>query len=180
MQSYWDNVVKAGNGESGVSSKQLISLRVNGFESEVAVSGFETLLTILRDELQLTGTKRGCNQGICGACTVMVDGIAVRSCLSLACLQDGAEILTVEGLAEKQALSPIQQAFSDTGAVQCGFCTSGMMIATKALLEENPNPSLEDIRSGLSGNICRCSGYKKIVEAVERVVQHNSGDRELL
>ena len=102
----------------------------------------------------------------------MVDGIAVRSCLSLAGLHDGADILTVEGLAEKQALSPIQQAFSDTGAVQCGFCTSGMMIATKALLEENPNPSLEDIRSGLSGNICRCSGYKKIVEAVEQAAQH--------
>ena len=161
-------------------SKQLVSLRVNGLESEVAVSGCETLLTILRDELQLTGTKRGCNQGICGACTVMVDGIAVRSCLSLAGLHDGADILTVEGLAEKQALSPIQQAFSDTGAVQCGFCTSGMMIATKALLEENPNPSLEDIRSGLSGNICRCSGYKKIVEAVEQAAQHYAADWEAL
>jgi len=151
-----------------------ISLRVNGVERDVSITGCETLLTILRDELKLTGTKRGCNQGVCGACTVLVDGVAVRSCLSLAGLHDGAEISTVEGMADRQTLSSIQEAFSETGAVQCGFCTSGMMMATKALLEKTPSPTRDEIREGISGNLCRCSGYKKIVEAVELAAQQIS------
>lgn len=148
-----------------MSDKQAIAVTVNGEERDALIAGKDTLLTILRDQLNLTGTKRGCNQGVCGACTVIVDGVAVRSCLTMAGFCDGADVTTVEGLADKRALSPVQTAFSETGAVQCGFCTSGMMIAVKAFLEENPNPTIAEIQKGISGNLCRCSGYKKIIDA---------------
>jgi carbon-monoxide dehydrogenase small subunit len=148
-----------------MNNKQAISVTVNGEERDALVAGKDTLLTILRDQLNLTGTKRGCNQGVCGACTVMVDGVAFRSCLTMAGFCDGAEVTTVEGLANNRALSPVQTAFSETGAVQCGFCTSGMMITVKAFLEENPKPTIAEIQKGISGNLCRCSGYKKIIDA---------------
>jgi carbon-monoxide dehydrogenase small subunit len=149
-----------------MSSKKAISLIVNGDTRDALVSGDDTLLTVLRDQLHLTGTKRGCNQGICGACTVIIDGVAVRSCLSIAGVYDTSEILTVEGLSTNNKLSPIQLAFSETGAVQCGFCTAGMMIAAKAFLANNSSPTVNEIRHGISGNLCRCSGYKKIVDAI--------------
>ena len=148
-----------------MSDGHAIVLTINGEEREALVNGRDTLLTVLRDKLYLTGTKRGCNQGVCGACTVIIDGVAIRSCLSIAAVCDGSNITTVEGLAEGRELSSVQLAFSETGAVQCGFCTSGMMISVKALLETNPDPTIDDIRKGISGNLCRCSGYKKIIDA---------------
>jgi len=148
-----------------MSDGHAIVLTINGEEREALVNGRDTLLTVLRDKLHLTGTKRGCNQGVCGACTVIIDGVAIRSCLSIAAVCDGSNITTVEGLAEGRELSSVQLAFSETGAVQCGFCTSGMMISVKALLEINPDPTIDDIRKGISGNLCRCSGYKKIIDA---------------
>ncbi|MDH3232596.1 MAG: (2Fe-2S)-binding protein [Alphaproteobacteria bacterium] len=143
-----------------------LTLKVNGRQCEVAAGAFESLLDVLRDKLSLTGAKKGCNQGVCGACTVLVDGRPVRSCLSVANNCAGREITTVEGLAVDGEPSPLQQAFLDHGAVQCGFCTSGMIISAHALLEANPKATTQDIRDGLSGNLCRCSGYKKIVDAV--------------
>ena len=143
-----------------------ISIVINGEKHQTLVSGRDTLLTVLRDQLHLTGTKRGCNQGVCGACTVLVDGTAVRSCLSIAALCEGSDVTTVEGLNQNGEMSPVQQAFSEQGAVQCGFCTSGMMMAAHAFLAENNNPTVEEAQKGISGNLCRCSGYKKIVDAV--------------
>jgi carbon-monoxide dehydrogenase small subunit len=132
-----------------------------------------TLLHVLRDVLHLTGTKRGCNQGICGACTVLMDGEVVRGCLSIAANCQLHEITTIEGLADGQKLSCVQQAFFDEGAVQCGFCTPGMVLAATALLTRNPHPTDREIRDGLSGNLCRCTGYVKIVEAVRRASGRN-------
>ncbi len=149
-----------------MSSARLVTLNINGRHREVRVRAWDTLLSVLRGELQLLGAKRGCDQGVCGACTVLVDGRAERACLSLAINCTGSEITTVEGLAEGAELAPIQQAFLDAGAVQCGYCTSGMLIAAQALLNENPKPSTEEIRVGISGNLCRCSGFRKIVEAI--------------
>ena len=126
----------------------------------------DTLLETLRDGFGLTGAKRGCDQGVCGACTVLADGRAVRACLSLAINCTGREIRTVEGLARDGDLDPVQRAFVDAGAIQCGFCMPGMVISTKALLDDNPNPTIDEIREAIAGNICRCSGYVKIVEAV--------------
>ena len=120
----------------------------------------------MREQISLTGSKRGCNQGVCGACSVMIDGAVMRGCLTLAADAAGREIVTVEGLAEGGALSPVQQALLDHGAVQCGFCMPGMAVAATALLADNPSPSDAEIRDGLSGNLCRCSGYVKVVEAV--------------
>lgn len=151
--------------------KEVICLRVNGEDHEVFVSGAETLLTVLRDQLELTGTKRGCNQGVCGACTVTIDGLAVRSCLSIAGFCENTEITTIEGFSKDTELSPIQIAFSETGAVQCGFCTAGMMAAVKALLDVNSTPTIDEVREGISGNLCRCSGYKKIVDAALEAAQ---------
>jgi carbon-monoxide dehydrogenase small subunit len=144
-----------------------ISLSVNGRRHQLFVQPWHTLLHVLRDQIQLTGTKRGCNQGVCGACSVLLDGEVVRGCLSLAANCTEREITTIEGLARAGKLSPVQQAFLDAGAVQCGFCMPGMIIAATALLRDNRKPSEEDIREGLSGNLCRCSGYAKVIEAVK-------------
>lgn len=143
-----------------------IALNVNGAVHRLFVQPWRTLLEVLREEIGLTGAKRGCNQGICGACSVLIDGEVVRGCLSLAVNCTGREITTIEGLAPPGELSPVQQAFLDAGAVQCGFCMPGMIIASTALLHRNPAPTDDDIREGLSGNLCRCSGYTKVIEAV--------------
>jgi len=146
--------------------KQLITLTVNGRPSEVAVEPRWTLLETVREQLRLTGSKEGCGTGDCGACSMIVDGRLITSCLMLAVQADGRELLTIEGLAQNGTLHPIQQAFIDTGGVQCGFCTPGMIMATKALLDRNSKPVLDDVREGLAGNLCRCTGYSKIYEAV--------------
>ncbi len=143
-----------------------IRLTVNGTAVERDVDAETRLLDFLRVDLQLTGTKEGCGEGECGACTVLVDGLPVNSCLVLTAQADGAEILTIEGLARGDDLHPIQQAFVESGGVQCGFCTPGFIMATHALLQENPDPTDEEIRAALEGNLCRCTGYEKIVEAV--------------
>ena len=144
-----------------------IALTVNGTSREAPVPTDETLLETLRARLGLTGAKRGCDQGVCGACTVMVGGRAVRACLSLTANCAGLDIVTAEGLARNGVLDPVQRAFVRSGAIQCGFCTPGLAIAARALLDENPRPTPDQIREAVSGNICRCSGYVKIVEAVE-------------
>jgi len=146
-----------------------LSLTVNGEEVDLYISPRRTLLEVLREELELAGTKEGCGEGVCGSCTVLCDGIPIRSCLTLAMEVEGREITTVEGLGEKGKLDPLQQSFIDHGAVQCGFCTPGMLMSVKGLLNRNPAPDEEEIRRGISGNICRCTGYAKIVEAVTAV-----------
>lgn len=152
-----------------MSEKMPLSLTVNGQTHQAFVRPTDTLLHVLRDEFRLTGTKRGCNQGICGACTVMVDGKIVRGCLSIAANCTDREITTIEGVAADGNLSPIQQAFLESGAAQCGFCTPGMVMAATALARTNEKLSDDQIREGLSGNLCRCSGYIKIVDAVRTV-----------
>jgi len=139
---------------------------VNSEPVRLRVSPVGTLLDVLRNDLELTGTKYGCGEGECGACSIMLDGKIVNACLVLAVECDGADVLTIEGLAAGGKLNRIQQAFVDHGAVQCGFCTPGMIMAAHALLEENPDPAEEDVRQGLEGNLCRCTGYRKIVDAV--------------
>lgn len=147
--------------------KQLIELNINDRVYEVPVNPRDLLADVIREKVGLTGTKKGCGQGDCGACTVLIDGNPILSCLTLAIACQGKKITTIEGLvAEDGQLHPIQQAYVDHGAVQCGFCTPGMILASKALLDRNPKPSEEDIKRGISGNICRCTGYKKIVEAI--------------
>ena len=155
--------------------KQVITLRVNGERYEVAVEPRRLLLDVLRDELGLTGTKKACDFGNCGSCTVLMDGKPVLSCLTLAIEAQGKDILTVEGLARNGQLHPVQQAFIDYGAIQCGFCTPGMLLSTKALLDENPEPTDAEIKEALSGNLCRCTGYVKIIEAVEAAAQKMKG-----
>jgi aerobic carbon-monoxide dehydrogenase small subunit len=158
--------------------KKIIRLKVNGEPLEAAVSQNQTLVQFLREDLGLTGTKHGCGLGDCGACTVILDGKAVNSCLVLAVQANGCEVLTIEGLAENGKLHPIQQAFVDKGAIQCGFCTPGMILSAKALLEEKPNPTELEIRTALSGNLCRCTGYQKIVEAIDEAAKVISGGEE--
>ena len=145
--------------------KKLLMLRVNGENYEVFTDSWKTLERVLRDDLGLTGVKEGCNTGNCGVCTVLIDGKAVKSCLVLASQVQEKDIFTIEGLS-KNGLHPLQQAFIDHFAIQCGFCTPGMVLAAKALLDENPNPTEEEVKLGLSGNLCRCTGYVKIVEAI--------------
>ena len=146
--------------------KRLIELNVNGELYEVAIQQHRTLAEVLREELDLIGTKEACNEGDCGSCTVILDGKTVTSCLTLAIEADGREIRTIEGIANGSELSPLQQKFVDHGAIQCGFCTPGMIMSATALLEENPNPTEDEVRMGIAGNICRCTGYTKIVEAI--------------
>ena len=143
-----------------------ISLTVNGAAHNMHVSPARTLLELLRDDLGLTGAKKGCDDSSCGACTVLLDGRAVKSCCMLAVQADGADVLTIEGMETGGGLHPLQQAFIDFAALQCGFCTSGMIMTSKAILDENPDADENDIREGLQGNLCRCTGYVKIVEAV--------------
>lgn len=152
--------------------KRLIALTVNGQKYEVAVEPRQSLLQVLREELHLTGTKEGCSEGECGACTVILDGKTVDSCLIFGVEANGRNIVTIEGLATGDALHPVQKAFADYGGVQCGFCTPGMILAAKALLESNPNPTDEEIRWGIAGNLCRCTGYVKIVDAIKAAAQH--------
>lgn len=146
--------------------KQLLKLRVNGEDHEVFVEPSKTLADTLRDELFLKGTKVGCNEGNCGSCTVLIDGRPVKSCIMLACQAKGKEIVTIEGLAKDGELHPLQKTFMDNFAVQCGFCTPGMIMSAKGLLDENPKATEEEIREWLAGNLCRCTGYVKIIEAV--------------
>lgn len=146
---------------------QLIQLRVNGESHTVVVEPQRTLLDVLRDNLGLTGTKRGCDEGHCGACTVLMDGKAVNSCLTLAIRAQGKEIVTIEGLSAGGRMHPLQEAFVYHGAIQCGFCAPGMILTAKALLDTNPDPTEQEIKAAISGNICRCTGYVKIVEAVK-------------
>jgi carbon-monoxide dehydrogenase small subunit len=144
-----------------------MTLTVNGTPYEVAIEPHQSLLQLLREELHLTGTKEGCSEGECGACTVLLDGKTVDSCLIFALEAQGREVTTIEGLAQGDQLHPVQKAFAEYGAVQCGFCTPGMILAAKALLDSNPHPTELEIRQGISGNLCRCTGYVKIVEAIQ-------------
>lgn len=150
--------------------KQLISARINGELRELAVEPFRSLLDVLRNEAGLTGTKKGCDVGDCGACTVIMNGELVNSCLVLGVEADGSELLTIEGLARTTgnglALHPVQENFLKFGAAQCGFCTPGIIMAAKALLDENPDPTEDEVRFAIAGNICRCTGYVKIVDAI--------------
>jgi carbon-monoxide dehydrogenase small subunit len=148
--------------------KKEISFKVNGVPYVREVKPSQTLLELLRNELGLSGTKEGCGTGECGACTVLLDGKPVNSCLMLAIDAEGREVTTVEGLEKEGKLHPLQEAFVEEGAVQCGFCTAGMLMAAKGLLEENPHPTEEQIRRGISGNLCRCTGYVRIVKAIQR------------
>jgi len=149
--------------------KQAIELRINGDTYEVLVSANHTLLEVLRDQLALMGTKRGCDLGACGACTVLVDGEPFLSCIMLAVDAVGREIVTIEGLGERGALDPLQRVFVEQGALQCGFCTPGMVLTAKAILGEGEHPTEETIKKKMAGNLCRCTGYKKIVEAIMTV-----------
>ena len=151
--------------------KKQLTLTVNGQPCEFYIKDKTLLVEVLRDHLGLTGTKTACNSSSCGACTVALNGMAVKSCSILAIQADGAEVLTVEGLAKNGELHPLQKAFLDHGSYQCGFCTSGMLIAAKTLLNENPNPTEEEIREGIDGHICRCTGYNSIVRAITDVVE---------
>lgn len=153
-----------------------ITLTVNGQEVRAEVEPRVTLADFLRDELGLTGTKLGCEHGVCGACTVLVDGAAVRSCLMLAVQAEGADVLTIEGLAG-DGLHPVQEAFWEHHGLQCGFCTPGMVLAAYALLQERPSPSEEEIREALAGNLCRCTGYQNIVVAVRAAAEKLAGAR---
>ncbi|MCM8746254.1 (2Fe-2S)-binding protein [Thermomicrobium sp. CFH 73360] len=153
-----------------------ITVTVNGRRISAVVEPRMTLADFLREELGLTGTKLGCEHGVCGSCTVLWDGAAVRSCLVLAAQADGATITTIEGLATDGTLHPVQEAFWEAHALQCGFCTPGMVLTAVALLAENPNPSEEEIREALSGNLCRCTGYQNIVRAVQLAARHERAD----
>lgn len=151
--------------------KQIMKLRVNGDTYEVATDPWRTLVDVLRNEVGLTGTKKGCDEGDCGACTVLMDGKSVTSCLVLAVEAQGKEITTIEGLADGEKLHPIQEAFVENGGLQCGFCTPGMILSAKALLDKNPTPTEDEIKLGIAGNLCRCTGYIKIIESIEAAAQ---------
>jgi len=156
-------------------SRKGITLNVNGAAREVAVRDYDVLLDVLRDELNLTGTKRGCDMGTCGCCTVLIDGRARLACLILALECVGREITTIEGL-KSPVIHPLQRAFAESGGSQCGFCTAGFIMTAKALLDENSRPTREEIEEGISGNLCRCTGYVKIIDAIETVAsEQNNG-----
>ncbi len=149
--------------------KVLITATINNKPYKLTIKANQTLLDLLRNELGLTGTKRGCEVGECGACTVLINGEAVNSCLVLAPQIDGKEVLTVEGLAESGELHPLQKSFMKHDAVHCGYCTPGMLMSAKQLVDKNPNPTEEEIRTAISGNLCRCTGYVQIVDAIKEV-----------
>jgi carbon-monoxide dehydrogenase small subunit len=155
--------------------KQIINLRLNGQPHEIAVEPNWTLLETVREALGYTGSKEGCGTGDCGACSMIVDGRLITSCLMLAPQADGRAITTIEGLTKNGTLHPVQQAFVDAGGVQCGFCTPGMVMAATALLEKNQAPTMEEIREGLAGNLCRCTGYTKIFQAVQLAAERMRG-----
>ena len=152
-----------------------IHLTVNNQSYRLSVPPRRTLLNVIREDLGLTGTKEGCGLGECGACTVLMDGQAINSCLVLAAEADGKEITTIEGLADGDRLHPIQQAFVDHGGLQCGFCTPGMIMSAKALLDKNPTPTEEEIKQGIAGNLCRCTGYTKIIESIKAAAENMGG-----
>ena len=151
--------------------KRAITLNVNHETHEVAVYPNRTLLETLREDLHLTGTKESCGEGVCGSCTVLINGTPVRSCLTLAAAAQGKEITTIEGLSKGEKLHPVQEAFVNHHAIQCGFCSPGMILTAYALLKENPNPTEAEIRRAISGNVCRCTGYAKIVEAIKSLAE---------
>ena len=158
--------------------KELYELHVNGEAREVAFEPYKTLLEVLREDLDLTGTKHGCELGECGACTVLLDGEPVMSCIYLGVEAVGREITTVEGLAERGVPSALQRAFARTGGAQCGYCTPGMLMSGTALLRRNSHPTRDEIREAISGNLCRCTGYTAILEAVELAAQERSGTEQ--
>ncbi len=160
------------------NQKQLLELSVNDESYELAVGPQDTLLEVLRNHLGLTGTKEGCDTGECGSCTVLIDGKPILSCLTLALNCQGKKIVTIEGLGVEGALTNVQNAFLEKGAVQCGFCTPGMVLATTALLEKIPQPSDREVKKALEGHLCRCTGYNKILEAVDLAVERGSGGKE--
>jgi carbon-monoxide dehydrogenase small subunit len=151
--------------------KQLMKFNVNGVIYEEEIDHRRTLLEVLREKFGLLGTHKGCDEGQCGACTVLVDGRAVNSCLVLAATVQGKKITTIEGLAQGEKLHPVQEAFVETGAIQCGFCTPGMIMITKAFLDNNPNPTREEAKMAISGNLCRCTGYFQIIDAVMKAAE---------
>lgn len=158
--------------------KQLLHLTVNGEDYEVYIKPKKLLVEVLRDELGFTGTKRGCNTGACCACTVLLNGVSVKSCSVLAMQANGAEVTTVEGLADGSKLNPLQRSFLDHGAYQCGFCTSGMLMSATALLNENPKPNRKEIKESIHGNICRCTGYNSIIRAITAVAEGKYKEEE--
>lgn len=153
-----------------------ISLTVNDRFYEVTIDENMRLIDLLRDKLGLVGTKEGCGEGECGACTVIMDGKTVNSCLVMAFQADGSNIVTIEGLEKDGKLHPVQRAYIEAGAVQCGFCIPGMVLSTKVLLDENPNPTEEEIREGISGNLCRCTGYNKMIIATKKAIEYMKGE----
>lgn len=152
-----------------------ISITINGKKYNLNVEKEYRLIDLLREKLKLIGVKEGCGEGECGACTVIMDGETVNSCMVMAFQADGSNILTIEGLGTEEKLHPIQNAFIEVGAVQCGYCTPGMILSVKALLDKNPYPTREEIREGISGNLCRCTGYNKIVDATELAIKYLGG-----
>jgi len=161
--------------DSPSPSRAMVSLRVNGVDRSVALGPDRHLLYVLREELGLTGTKYGCGEGECGACTVLMDGVAVRACQTRVGEAVGRSVTTIEGLASEKGPHPVQQAFIDAGAFQCGFCTPGMVVATAALLARNPRPSEAEVRAALDSNLCRCGGYLRILDAIQRASQRLAG-----
>jgi carbon-monoxide dehydrogenase small subunit len=149
-----------------ISLKHLVELKINGETYSLAIEPWRTLQSVLRDDIGLTGAKDACGTGDCGACTILMDGKPVASCLVLAVEAQGKEILTIEGLAKDGRLHPLQEAFIELGAIQCGYCTPGMILSAKALLDENPKPNEAEVKNAIAGNLCRCTGYTKIIEAI--------------
>ena len=163
----------AGNGALSLPAKASINLKINGADKQIEVAPWTTLLDLLREYLDLTGTKKGCDHGQCGACTVLVDGKRINSCMTLAIMKDGAEVVTIEGLAAGDALHPMQQAFIEHDGFQCGYCTPGQICSAVGLMNEGKAKTADDIRELMSGNICRCGAYPNIVAAIEQAMQSN-------
>jgi aerobic carbon-monoxide dehydrogenase small subunit len=159
--------MEKGMSDKGAAEKRVLRMKVNGGPVEVRVDPAWTLLRVLREELRLTGTKEGCGQGDCGVCTVILNGSAVNACLVMALQAEGKEIETIEGLGRRERLHPLQASFVKNGAVQCGFCTPGMLMSGVALLRKNPRPTFDEIKTAIAGNLCRCTGYIKIIRAIQ-------------